>query len=211
MHLYLIRHGESYVNLPDWDGGNMDTGLTALGQRQAAALADWLPGHLPTIDALYTSTMRRALETTAYLSQVYPNQVYKDDRLREIGNNRLDHVPWSEDEMPREFAGFWSTERPFTSPVLKEGGENLMHFRTRAGSFLAEALTRHRDQIIVAVCHGGIIDATFDNIFNIGPWRQCEIWSRNTSLTYFEYVAHPGRERWRLHYQNRIEHLQNVT
>ena len=24
MHLYMIRHGQSHVNLPDWDGGNQD-------------------------------------------------------------------------------------------------------------------------------------------------------------------------------------------
>lgn len=38
MHLYMIRHGQSHVNLPDWDGG-FDEGLTELGQRQAAAQA----------------------------------------------------------------------------------------------------------------------------------------------------------------------------
>lgn len=47
MHLYLIRHGQSFVNLEDWSGGNQDVGLTELGQRQAAALAAWLPARLP--------------------------------------------------------------------------------------------------------------------------------------------------------------------
>ena len=59
MHLYLIRHGQSFVNLKDWKGGNLDAGLTELGQRQAAALARWLPSQLPTFDALYASTMQR--------------------------------------------------------------------------------------------------------------------------------------------------------
>ena len=39
MHLYLIRHGQSFVNLPDWTGVNADEPLTELGQQQAAALA----------------------------------------------------------------------------------------------------------------------------------------------------------------------------
>ena len=42
MHFYLIRHGQSYVNLSDW-AGHLDAGLTELGKRQAAALAAWLP------------------------------------------------------------------------------------------------------------------------------------------------------------------------
>ena len=63
MQLYLIRHGQSYVNLEEWQHGNTDEGLTELGQQQAARLAAWLPTHLPRIDALYASTMRRARET----------------------------------------------------------------------------------------------------------------------------------------------------
>ena len=38
MDLYMIRHGQSYVNLKDWDKGNLDEGLTDLGKSQAAAL-----------------------------------------------------------------------------------------------------------------------------------------------------------------------------
>ena len=38
MHLYLVRHGQSYVNLPDWAKGNTDEPLTELGQKQAAGI-----------------------------------------------------------------------------------------------------------------------------------------------------------------------------
>ena len=30
MHLYFVRHGESFVNLKEWRGGNRDEGLTPL-------------------------------------------------------------------------------------------------------------------------------------------------------------------------------------
>ena len=63
MHLYMIRHGQSYVNLPDWSGTNWDQPLTELGRQQAAALAAWLPQHLPEVNILYASTMLRARET----------------------------------------------------------------------------------------------------------------------------------------------------
>lgn len=210
MHLYLIRHGESHVNLPEWEGGFLDAGLTDLGQRQARALATWLPTHLPTIDALYTSTMRRALETTAYLIRAYNQAAQKDDRLREIGNNRLDHIPWPSDDLPTKYADYWATERPFSPVTLKEQGESLMHFRFRVGSFIEEVAEQRRGQIVVAVCHGGVFDATFDHVFNIGPWRRCEIWVRNTGITYFEYVEHSVRETWRLHYHDQTEHLRGM-
>lgn len=208
MHLYLIRHGQSYVNLKDWQGGNLDAGLTDLGKQQAAALAVWLGRTLPEVDAAYVSTMKRALETAAPLEQVYGMSFRPEDRLREIGNNRLDHTAWPPDKLPREYADYWSSERPFASIVPSVvGGESYMHFRTRVGLFIEEMVEKHCTQVVLAVCHGGVVEAAFDHIFNVGPWRRCEIWMHNTAISYFEYVAHPGRETWRLHFHSRVTHL----
>jgi probable phosphoglycerate mutase len=33
------------------------------------------------------------------------------------------------------------------------------------------------------------------------------VWTHNTGVTHFEYVEHPGREVWRLHSHDRIDHL----
>ena len=210
MHLYFIRHGQSYVNLLDWSGGNQDTGLTDLGHRQAAALGAWLPTELKEIDVLYASTMLRAQETAGYVARAYHVAIVPDDRLREIGNNRADHVPWPSDDLP-EYSDYWGSERPFASVTPdREGGESLMHFRTRIGSFVENMIEKHRDQIVVAVCHGGGIELAFDHIFNIGPFRRCEVWCKNTGVTRFEYVEHPRREVWRLHYHSRAGHLQGV-
>ena len=66
---------------------------------------------------------------------------------------------------------------------------------------------RHRGETILVVCHGGVVEAAFGHIFNIGPWQRCEVWTTNTGITHFEYVEHPGRETWRLHSHNRTDHL----
>jgi probable phosphoglycerate mutase len=154
--------------------------------------------------------MRRARETAEFLSAEYGCPIHDEHRLREIGNNRADHTPWPEGELPREYADFWSSERPFSSIVPSvQGGETLMHFRARVGLFIEEMVERHPGGTVVAVCHGGVIEVSFDHIFNIGPWRRCEIWNDNTGITHFEYVAHPGRETWRLHYHSRVDHLNN--
>ncbi|MCP5095820.1 MAG: histidine phosphatase family protein [Chloroflexi bacterium] len=207
----MIRHGQSYVNLPDWDKGNTDEGLTELGQQQAAALAKWLPGELKSFDALYASTMKRAQETAAPLAAAYNQTIINDERLREIGNNKLDHTPWPSDDLPN-YGSFWGSERPFSAITpAREEGESLMHFRVRVGHFLEEMVEKHRNETIVAVCHGGVIELTYDHVFNIGPWRRCEVWSKNTGIAHFEYVEHPLRETWRLYYHSRIEHLAGIT
>jgi probable phosphoglycerate mutase len=91
-----------------------------------------------------------------------------------------------------------------------ENGETFIHFRTRVGLVIEDLVEEYRDDCVIAVCHGGVIEAAFDHIFNIGPWRRCEIWNHNTGITYFEYVAHPNRETWRLHYNNRFSHLESL-
>jgi probable phosphoglycerate mutase len=208
VQLYIIRHGQSYVNLKDWANGNTDEGLTPLGQAQAQRLGAWLPTHIAAIDALYASTMKRARETAAVVADAYQVEIQFDDHLREIGNNRRDHSPWPNDALPKDFADYWASERPFSPLILNEElAENYMHFRTRVGIFVEQIAERHRGQNVAVVAHGGVADAIFDHIFNVGPWRRCEIWDHNTGVTHFELVGIAGRETWRLHYHNRVEHL----
>lgn len=208
MKLYLIRHGQSFVNLKEWTQGNLDTALTPMGRRQAQALADFLPGDLPEVDVIYASTMRRATETAEIVAAAFGQRIHPEPRLREIGNNRFDHTPFPNDGLPSGYADYWASERPFASVTpATDGGETFMHFRTRVGLFIEEMAANHRGETVVAVCHGGVVECAFDHIFNIGPWRRCEVWDHNTAVTYFEYVEIPGRETWRLHYHNRIPHL----
>ena len=211
MQLYFIRHGQSHVNLNEWANGNTDEGLTDLGQRQAKALAEWLPQEIERVDVIYSSTMLRARETAAHVAGAYDADIQFDDRLREIGNNRLDHSPWPNDNLPAQYAEYWASERPFApvTPVV-DGGETMMHFRTRVGLFIEDIVQRHTEQVVIAVCHGGVIETAFDHVFNVGAFRHCEVWDSNTGLSFFEFVNHPRRETWRLHYHNRIDHLRRM-
>ena len=145
------------------------------------------------------------------LTAAYGVEIRWDDRLREIGNNRSDHSPWPPESLPKAYSDYWASERPFaTTTPMVEGGETFMHFRTRVGLFIEELVECCREKTIVAVCHGGVVEAAFDHIFNIGPWRRCEIWNHNTGVSHFEYVEIPRRETWRLHFHNRVDHLVGV-
>ncbi len=208
MHLYTVRHGQSYVNLPEWDGHNFDQGLTPLGQDQADKLAVWLPHFLEKADAIFCSSMLRARETVAPLAKAYEMAPTFADRIREIGSNRWNHLPYEMDDLPPFTPDFWATERPFMPIIGNDEGEALMHFRTRVGRFIEDLVQEYENKTVIIVCHGGVIDATFDHVFNIGPWRRCEVWTRNTAVSYFEYVAIPRRETWRLHFHDRVEHLR---
>jgi probable phosphoglycerate mutase len=217
MHLYLIRHGQSLVNLDDWEQGNRDEGLTELGRRQAEVTAERLARDV-AVDVVYASTMRRARETAALIAEVLDIAVIHDDRIREIGNNRLDHAPWA--DLPRDYADYWATERPFSSvtPAVDKG-ESFMHFRTRIGAFIEDVLARHAGRTVLTVTHGGVIDGMFDHVFNVGPWPRVQVWTHNAAITHLEALdsgpaggalGHAGPEQWRLHQHNCAEHLRGL-
>ncbi len=140
MHLYFIRHGQSFVNLKEWSDGNLDVGLTELGERQAEALGRWLPGAVPQVDAIYASTMAQARRPLRRSVRATLRRSSLMIVCREIGNNRLDHAPWPPDALPIEYSSDWASARPFASVMASETmGESYMHFRTRVGIFIEEA------------------------------------------------------------------------
>src|SRR5438477_9079984 len=71
--LVLIRHGESRAQCEGFlSGHDTCTGLSDLGRLQATALRARLlaSGELGAVDSVYTSILRRAVETTEILAPV---------------------------------------------------------------------------------------------------------------------------------------------
>lgn len=209
MFLYLIRHGESHINVtPFADLTTMDAELTDKGHQQAAALRDWLKTTDLKADALYTSSLRRALQTASYVGEALSTDLITDDRLREIGNSYRTGLPIEEDRLPRIFVERWANSAPFISRSTEfEGIESWMHFRIRLAEFVDDLMHRYAGKHVFVVAHGGVVAAMFDNIFNVGPYRRCSMHTDNTSITLFEYDEQSQREPWVLYYHNRVEHL----
>src|SRR5688500_14891082 len=62
LRLLLVRHGQSEANRDGRMQGRLDTPLTTFGRAQATALANRLAAE-PSVVALYSSPLSRALET----------------------------------------------------------------------------------------------------------------------------------------------------
>lgn len=213
VHLYLIRHGESLINIPAGSGrsrDDLDLGLTDEGQKQALAVARWMKQQVSNTNALYASTMKRARETAQFLADAYQCDITFDDRLREIGNNRIDHSPLPNHELPNEYSPLSPYQFPFSpvAPVV-EHGESFMHYRVRVGMFLEDMIKRHQGETVIVVGHGGTVNAVSDTIFNVGSYRQCDIRGNYTGVTLFQYMGKRNWETWRLHYLGRVDHLVN--
>ena len=103
--IVLVRHGEAECNRNGVVGGPKGcTGLTDLGRRQVAMLADRLyeSGELREATALYASVLPRAVETAERLRPVVgpgPNAlgpVRERCDLCELHPGEADGLPWHE-------------------------------------------------------------------------------------------------------------------
>lgn len=207
----MIRHGESHTNL-SWpnapESEEIDSGLTDRGKGQAQAAAKWLSKNVETPAAIYASSMKRTLETAEFISEAYGLTSIPDDRIREFGNNHADHSPIPPDDLPRSYLDVAGNNFPFT-PItdVVEDGESITHLRTRIGMFLEDMIANHPEDTILAVAHGGVINALVDVIFNVGFYRRCHIAINYTGLSRFQYFPEPKREPWRLYYLGQTKHL----
>src|SRR5215210_3099803 len=80
--IYLARHGESDWNAENRFQGHSDRPLTSRGREQAVALAGVLEG--TRVDAIYTSPLRRALETAEIVAGRIAVGMSAIEALREV-------------------------------------------------------------------------------------------------------------------------------
>jgi 2,3-bisphosphoglycerate-dependent phosphoglycerate mutase len=161
----LIRHGEAVCNVSGIVGGPIGCeGLTARGVGQAHALAARLKAtrELSGVDALYASTLPRAIETARILAPALeatgtglPVAVHERDDLCEMDPGEGDGLGWDA-FVARYGEPNWDLdlEKP-----LSPGGESRSGFLARAAQAVTAVAEAHPGQLVVVVCHAGVIDA----------------------------------------------------
>ena len=140
----IVQHGEKQP----FPG---DPGLTCKGRQQAASAGRWISEQF-TVDALWSSPLRRATETASEISPWVGCTVRTDERLRERMN-------WEgpPSEPLQEFVAEWDRASADSSYVPRFGDSSL----TAAERFL-DALDEMRSTgaVVVGVSHGGVtVDA----------------------------------------------------
>lgn len=134
---YVVQHGEK-ERLPG------DPGLTDLGRRQADRTALWL--RQAGVSAVFSSPMRRALETAGPIASAAGVPVQRDARLRERMN-------WDGTQPFEKFLADWAASDRDRSFIPRTGDSSL-----RAGErflgFVRELAGR--PETIVACAHGGV-------------------------------------------------------
>jgi probable phosphoglycerate mutase len=163
---------------------------------------------VPEIDAIYTSSLVRAMETAAPLEKLYRIDVVADHRLREGGYCYSTGEPIEDELLPiKKVVNFHAD--PFTPFASYPAGvECFNDVRTRVGSFICYLIEKHRNQTVVVINHGWVLNAFLDHVFNVGSYRSVDIYAENTSISYLEYV-HPYRMGpWRVYFIAQTPHLE---
>lgn len=152
--LVLVRHGETGWNHLRRIQGQTDIALNEVGIRQARAAAVRLAGE--PVAAVYASDLSRAWRTAELIAEPLGLPVLAEPRLRERHWGRFEGTRFVdiERDAPHDHARLLARDTGFDLG----GGESLDVLMQRVAAVLAELAERHRDQTIVAVSHGGVLD-----------------------------------------------------
>jgi len=151
--ILLARHGESDWNVEQRWQGHADRPLTERGQKQAAALAERLAAY--PLAAVYSSDLRRALETARAVAEPRGLEVIARPDLREV-----DVGSWSGRSRAELAAAFpEQIERWEHGSKGWEGGESYEEMAARVVRAVGEIAAAHPGRHVLVVSHGGSVRA----------------------------------------------------
>ncbi|BBG02981.1 MULTISPECIES: histidine phosphatase family protein [Pseudonocardia] len=151
MQLILVRHALPQ-RVEHGDGTFADPGLTPEGHAQARRLVAALDGE--PVDALYTSTMRRAVQTAAPLATARGLTSTTRADLREFDAERTEYVPIA--QLAEADPESWERMRNGYLP----GHVDADAFLGRVRSGIEEIVASHPGRATaVVVAHAGVVNA----------------------------------------------------
>ena len=162
MELILVRHG-----LPmrrEVVEGPADPELSVEGHDQSARLANYLATE--SIDAIYSSPMKRAFQTAEPLAAKTSLPISIVDDVAEYDRLSNEYIPIEElraandERWHKLVAGGWQSD-----------SDTLESFRNRVISSLEQLISQHASQHIVVTCHGGVINQYLAHILGIATER----------------------------------------
>ncbi len=159
--ILLARHGETDWNRENRFQGHADPPLNEVGRAQAAGLAATLARE--PIAAVYSSPLRRALETAETIAAGRQLAPITLDALREVDVGSWQALTRTEVEarFPEQFHR-WLDHGPGW-----EDGETYDQMSERVLAALRELAHRHPHERILVVTHGGPIRAALARVEGI--------------------------------------------
>lgn len=155
--ILLIRHAETDWNREARLQGHTDIPLNPHGLEQASRLGAALAGE--RLDAVYSSDLRRALQTAQAVADATGAPLVPEPGLRERGFGVFEGLSQAELESrwPAELRRWRAREPGFAAP----GGETLADFYARCVGAAEQRARSHAGGSIALVAHGGVLDCLY--------------------------------------------------
>lgn len=151
MTALLVRHAAS--EQPKMLGQRKTAALTSEGERQAASLVQELAAWSPV--AIYSSPLRRAIQTAMILAGRLGLEVHACDALIEVDFGRWDGKTIDElAPLPS-----WQQFNRSRSLSRCPGGESMIGVQRRAVLFLEHLLPEYREGAVICISHADVIRA----------------------------------------------------
>jgi len=178
--LLLVRHGETEWNKAGRFQGHTDVELNNTGRWQAERLRDRLAGQ--RIDVVYSSDLKRTLDTAQIVVSGRGLTVIPCKELREINFGELEGMTF--DEIRRRYPAWGDRNAEVSIP----GGESLEQLASRVKLFASWLIEQHsEDETVLIVAHGALLRVLVCVLLGIdvAHWRQIRVDS--VSLTIVEF------------------------
>jgi len=153
MKLFVIRHGATEAGAKGIILSRIDGRLNALGRQQAEELVVKLSGE--NIDSIYSSPLKRAVDSASPLAKKLNKEIQKDDRLLEV-----DMGSFSGEPLDSTIEAFGLSCVPlmdsYRFDLTPYGGESDQQVRKRVQSFLDD-LRKNEDKTVAIFTHDGTL------------------------------------------------------
>jgi 2,3-bisphosphoglycerate-dependent phosphoglycerate mutase len=218
--IVLIRHGQALCNVDRTiEGVETCRGLSELGHRQAALVAERLRAEKFAPDVIVSSPIRRARETAEAIASALVRPIHAfDPGVEEVRPGEAEGMSWDQYFSFYGTSEGWEPEVPFAP-----GAEAWVHFASRVSTTIDRLAASHLGQTCLVVAHGGVVDASVFHFFGLDPHVRSPIDFEvsNTSITEWELRSFavltpagstedapvPPVQRWRMVRYNDAAHL----
>jgi len=199
VRLIVVRHGKTLYNVQRRFTGQTDIPLSALGERQAAALGKRLAAE--PLAAIAASDLQRARVTAQAITRYHELPVQEDADLREMTFGAWEGSTY--DEIVARDADL--VQRWLSDPTIyaPPGGETVIQLRDRVVRALERWQTRCPETTILWAVHGGVIEVLLCHLLGVDLKLRWQFRHENASITEIEL----GRKGTRVVHLNETTHL----
>lgn len=143
--MYVIRHGQTELNVKGLINGHIPDSLTVTGKKQARLASKNLP---ESIGHIYSSPLTRARQTADILNNELQVPITYHDELKEVGFGDLEGTPFLQE---------YQMKHTNLDYDWGPSGENFNEVKERVLRLMTEIRKETSEGQALIVAHGGIV------------------------------------------------------